>query len=99
MPLNQHDIHNRHREFSDPASGDLPCAVPEYRRLISGWRCAAQVVVFFDLERFLDPAQLERSSSPELNPITGGLPDTRFPRPKRGFNFGQHGLRAMCYGA
>jgi galactose mutarotase-like enzyme len=66
--------------------------VPERGGLVVGWRCSGQERLYFDAERFADPAKSVRGGIPVLFPVCGNLPDGvlmlpqgRFPMPQHGF--------------
>lgn len=63
-----------HWQFRHPGSGDLLRVVPERGGLVTGWRCADQELLYFDAERFRDPALSVRGGIPVLFPICGNLP-------------------------
>jgi len=71
-----------HWEFTAP-HGDLLRLVPERGGLVTGWCCGGREVLYFDAERFADPALSVRGGMPVLFPICGGLPGS--PLPQHGF--------------
>lgn len=81
-----------HWSFEDPNSGDLLRLVPERGGLVTGWRCRSDEILYFDAERFADPAKSVRGGIPVLFPICGGLPDNRLPLPQGTFELPQHGF-------
>ena len=83
MALIRRDTPYPHWEFADPGSGDQLRVVPERGGLVTGWRCGGEEILYFDAERFADPAQSVRGGIPVLFPICGGLPDS--PLPQHGF--------------
>jgi len=92
MDLTQRNSPYPHWEFSDPVSGDLLRVVPERGGLISGWCSQDRELLYFDAERFADPALSVRGGIPVLFPICGGLPDNQLPLPQGAFTLGQHGF-------
>lgn len=92
MALTQRTSPYSHWEFSDPSSGDLLRVVPERGGLISGWSCQGRELLYFDAERFADPALSVRGGIPVLFPICGGLPHNTLPLPQGDFTLGQHGF-------
>lgn len=72
-----------HWLFTDPATGDRLRLVPERGGLITGWECGGRERLYFDQQRFADPALSVRGGIPVLFPICGGLPD--HPLPQHGF--------------
>jgi galactose mutarotase-like enzyme len=86
----QHPYH--HWEFEASGSGDLLRLVPERGGLVTGWRCRGEEILYFDAERFADPALSVRGGIPVLFPICGGLPDNRLPLPQGTFVLEQHGF-------
>ena len=83
MPLIHRDTPYPHWEASDPLTGDLLRVVPERGGLVTGWRSGGEEILYFDDERFADPAKSVRGGIPVLFPICGGLPDS--PLPQHGF--------------
>jgi D-hexose-6-phosphate mutarotase len=69
------------------AHGDRLRIVPERGGLVTGWRCLGpwgeREMLYFDAERFADPAKSVRGGIPVLFPICGGLPGS--PMPQHGF--------------
>ncbi|MFO8238141.1 MAG: galactose mutarotase [Prochlorococcaceae cyanobacterium] len=92
MVLVQRETPYPHWEFSDPGSGDLLRLVPERGGLISGWRSGGRERLYFDLERFRDPALSVRGGIPVLFPICGGLPGGVLSLPQGRFPMAQHGF-------
>ncbi|MEY3930180.1 MAG: hypothetical protein RLZZ516_1890 [Cyanobacteriota bacterium] len=74
------------------ASGDQLRLVPERGGLISGWRCGGVERLYFDAERFADPALSVRGGIPVLFPVCGNLPDNRLVLPQGTFTLPQHGF-------
>ncbi len=70
-------------EFVAP-HGDRLQVVPERGGLVTGWRCQGpwgeRELLYFDAERFADPAQSVRGGIPVLFPICGGLPGSALPQ-------------------
>jgi len=83
MALIQRVLPYPHWEWSDQANGDLLRVVPERGGLVTGWRSGGDEILYFDAERFADPAKSVRGGIPVLFPICGGLPDS--PLPQHGF--------------
>jgi len=81
-----------HWEWGDPAGGELLRVVPERGGLVTGWRSGGREVLYFDAERFADPAQSVRGGIPVLFPICGGLPGDALPLPQGTFSLPQHGF-------
>ena len=74
------------------ANGDQLRLVPERGGLISGWRCGGLERLYFDAERFADPALSVRGGIPVLFPVCGNLPDNRLVLPQGTFTLPQHGF-------
>jgi D-hexose-6-phosphate mutarotase len=83
MTLVQHADPYPHWLFTDPATGDRLRLVPERGGLITGWECGGHERLYFDQQRFADPALSVRGGIPVLCPICGGVPD--HPLPQHGF--------------
>ena len=92
MALIRRDSPYPHWEFAHPDSGDLLRLVPERGGLVTGWRCSGREVLYFDAERFADPAQSVRGGIPVLFPICGGLPNNQLPLPQGTVELPQHGF-------
>ena len=100
MALIRRDSPYPHWEFQgsdpdphgDPAGADLLRIVPERGGLVTGWRCAGEEILYFDAERFADPAKSVRGGIPVLFPICGGLPNNQLPLPQGTFELPQHGF-------
>ena len=92
MALIRRDAPTATWEFEDPASGDRLQLVPERGGLVTGWRCDGQERLYFDAERFADPALSVRGGIPVLFPICGGLPGDQLPLPQGSFAMPQHGF-------
>jgi len=74
------------------ASGDQLRVVPERGGLVTGWRADGQERLYFDQERFADPAKSVRGGIPVLFPICGNLPGDRLELLQGGFPMAQHGF-------
>lgn len=81
-----------HWQFRHPGSGDLLRVVPERGGLVTGWRCADQELLYFDAERFRDPALSVRGGIPVLFPICGNLPAGQETLPGASEPLAQHGF-------
>ncbi|MFM8524400.1 MAG: galactose mutarotase [Cyanobacteriota bacterium] len=81
-----------HWQFQHPGSGDLLRVVPERGGLVTGWRCADQELLYFDAERFRDPALSVRGGIPVLFPICGNLPAGQDTLPGATGPLAQHGF-------
>ncbi|MCP9926942.1 galactose mutarotase [Cyanobium sp. CH-040] len=92
MVLVQRDAPYPHVEFRDSLDGDLLRVVPERGGLITGWRCGGRERLYFDQERFRDPALSVRGGMPVLFPICGGLPGGVLSLPEGSFQLPQHGF-------
>lgn len=92
MPLIRCDDPTATWEFEDPISGDRLQLVPERGGLVSGWRCAGEERLYFDADRFANPALSVRGGIPVLFPICGGLPGDQLPLEQGTFPMPQHGF-------
>ena len=92
MALQHRDVPYPHWQFEDPASGDRLQVVPERGGLITGWRCHGRELLYFDQQRFADPALSVRGGIPVLFPICGDLPENRLCLPQGNFTLPQHGF-------
>ncbi|QEY32450.1 galactose mutarotase [Synechococcus sp. RSCCF101] len=89
--LTRHQDPYPHWAFETP-SGDRLRLVPERGGLLSEWRCGGREILYFDRERFADPAKSVRGGMPILFPICGNLPGDRLPLPQGEFHLPQHGF-------
>ncbi|MEB3209443.1 MAG: galactose mutarotase, partial [Synechococcus sp.] len=78
--------------FHDPRSGDSLALVPERGGLVTGWTCGGRPMLYFDAQRFADPAASVRGGIPVLFPICGGLSGGTLPLPQGSFPMPQHGF-------
>ncbi len=96
MALSLENAPYAHWQFRHPGSGDLLRVVPERGGLVTGWRCGDQELLYFDAERFRDPAQSVRGGIPVLFPLCGNLPSGQDTLPGASEPLVQHGFaRAM----
>ena len=79
MPLIQRSDPYPHWLFT-ASHGDALRLVPERGGLVTGWCCDGREQLYFDAERFADPALSVRGGIPVLFPICGGLPGSRLPQ-------------------
>lgn len=91
MTLLQRDAPFPHWEFT-AAGGDQLRVVPERGGLVCGWRCGGVERLYFDAERFADPAKSVRGGIPILFPVCGNLPGNRLVLPQGTFPLAQHGF-------
>jgi galactose mutarotase-like enzyme len=91
MTLLQRDTPFPHWQFT-AANGDQLRLVPERGGLVCGWRCGGQEQLYFDAERFADPAKSVRGGIPVLFPVCGNLPDGQLELPQGRFAMAQHGF-------
>ena len=92
MPLQRCLEPYPHWLFLDPLSGDSLRIVPERGGLVTGWRCGGREMLYFDAERFADPALSVRGGMPVLFPICGNLPGDLLTLPAGSFHLPQHGF-------
>ena len=67
------------------ANGDQLRVVPDRGGLVTSWVCGGQERLYFDAERFADPAKSVRGGIPVLFPICGNLPEGSYTLPQHGF--------------
>ncbi len=91
MTLIQRAVPFPHWEFTAPG-GDQLRVVPERGGLLTGWRCGGVERLYFDAERFADPAKSVRGGIPVLFPVCGNLPDGQLHLPQGDFAMPQHGF-------
>ena len=92
MTFRQQSAPYAHWEFVHPVSGDRLRVVPERGGLVTEWLCNGRDVLYFDQERFADPAKSIRGGIPVLFPICGNLPGDRLPLTSGDFTLKQHGF-------
>ena len=92
MTFRQQSAPYAHWEFVHPSSGDRLRIVPERGGLVSEWRCNGREVLYFDQERYADPAKSIRGGIPVLFPICGNLPDDTLPLASGTTTLRQHGF-------
>ena len=92
MTLTQHETPYPHWEFVHPDSADRLRVVPERGGLVTEWICGGRELLYFDRERFKDPAKSVRGGIPVLFPICGDLPGDLLPLPAGEFKLKQHGF-------
>ena len=74
------------------ANGDQLRVVPERGGLVTGWVSGGEERLYFDAERFTDPAKSVRGGIPVLFPICGNLPGNRLDLPQGSYTLAQHGF-------
>jgi galactose mutarotase-like enzyme len=74
------------------AAGDQLRVVPERGGLVTSWVCEGRERLYFDAERFADPAKSVRGGIPVLFPICGNLPGDTLVLPRGTFPMAQHGF-------
>ncbi len=74
MTLTQQIAPYPHWEYIHPDNGDCLRIVPERGGIVTEWRCGDRDVLYFDQDRFADPAKSIRGGIPVLFPICGNLP-------------------------
>jgi len=92
MTLTQQSSPYAHWEYVHPETGDRLRIVPERGGLVSEWRCNGREVLYFDQERYADPAKSIRGGIPVLFPICGNLPGDVLPLASGDYNLQQHGF-------
>ena len=66
--------------------------VPSCGALVTSWVCEGRELLYFDEERFADPAKSVRGGIPVLFPICGNLPGNRLDLPQGSYTLAQHGF-------
>ena len=74
------------------ANGDQLRIVPERGGLVTSWVSGGEERLYFDVERFTDPAKSVRGGIPVLFPICGNLPGNRLDLPQGSYTLAQHGF-------
>jgi galactose mutarotase-like enzyme len=73
-------------------SGDRLNVVPGRGGLLAGWQCNGVERLYFDADRFADPAKSVRGGIPVLFPVCGNLPGDRLVLPEDSYPMPQHGF-------
>ena len=92
MTFRQQSAPYAHWEYVHPSSGDRLRIVPERGGLVSEWLCNGREVLYFDQERYADPAKSIRGGIPVLFPICGNLPGDSLPLASGTYTLKQHGF-------
>ena len=92
MTFRQQSAPYAHWEFVHPSSGDRLRVVPERGGLVTEWLCNGRDMLYFDQERYADPAKSIRGGIPVLFPICGNLPNDCLPLASGDFTLKQHGF-------
>ncbi|WP_170953647.1 galactose mutarotase [Synechococcus sp. UW179A] len=92
MTFRQQSAPYPHWEFVNPSRGDRLRVVPERGGLVTEWSCNGREMLYFDQERFADPAKSIRGGIPVLFPICGNLPNDCLPLASGDFTLKQHGF-------
>ena len=66
MTLTQQTAPYAHWEYLHPETGDRLRIIPERGGIVSEWRCGEREVLYFDQERYVDPAKSIRGGIPVL---------------------------------
>ena len=74
------------------ASGDIIRVDAERGGLVTSWVCRGKERLYFDADRFADPAKSVRGGIPVLFPICGNLPRNRLDLPQGSYTLAQHGF-------
>ena len=74
MTLTQQTAPYAHWEYIHPQQAIVCGSFPERGGIVSEWRCGERGVLYFDQERYADPAKSIRGGIPVLFPICGNLP-------------------------
>ncbi len=81
-----------HWQFIKDDSGDSLSIVPERGGLITEWFCNGRNLLYFDHDRYLDPAKSIRGGMPVLFPICGNLPGDLLVIEGKNYELSQHGF-------
>ena len=92
MTFRQQSAPYAHWEYVHPSSGDRLRVVPERGGLVTEWLCNGREMLYFDQERYADPAKSIRGGIPVLFPICGNLPNDCLPLASGDFTLKQHGF-------
>jgi len=92
MTFRQQSAPYAHWEYVNPSSGDRLRVVPERGGLVTEWLCNGREMLYFDQERYADPAKSIRGGIPVLFPICGNLPNDCLPLASGDFTLKQHGF-------
>ena len=78
--------------LSDQAAGARLEVVSDRGGLITRWQIQEQEILYFDAERFANPALSVRGGVPILFPICGNLPDNIYSHEGQTYTLKQHGF-------
>lgn len=78
--------------LSDQESGARVEIVPERGGMVTQWEIGDTQILYFDAERFTDPAKSVRGGIPILFPICGNLPDNTYSIDGQSYTLAQHGF-------
>lgn len=78
--------------LTDQDSGSRIEIVPERGGMVTEWTIGDTQILYFDAERFADPAKSVRGGIPILFPICGNLPDARYEVDGHFYELAQHGF-------
>lgn len=78
--------------LTDQDSGARVEIVPERGGMVTEWSINDQQILYFDADRFTDPAKSVRGGIPILFPICGNLPDNRYSVEGQSYELAQHGF-------
>jgi len=78
--------------LTDQTSGARVEIVPERGGIVTEWNIGDTQVLYFDAERFTDPAKSVRGGIPILFPICGSLPESTYKVDGQSYQLAQHGF-------
>lgn len=78
--------------LTDQESGSRVEIVPERGGMVTEWTINGAQILYFDAERFTDPAKSVRGGIPILFPICGNLPDATYQVEGQSYELAQHGF-------
>ena len=78
--------------LTDQDSGARAEIVPERGGMVTEWEIGETQILYFDAERFTDPAKSVRGGIPILFPICGNLPDNTYSVDGQSYTLAQHGF-------
>ena len=78
--------------LTDQKSGGRIEIVPERGGMVTEWSIGDRQILYFDAERFTDPAKSVRGGIPILFPICGNLPNATYEVEGQSYELAQHGF-------
>ena len=78
--------------LTDRDAGARVEIVPERGGMVTEWTLGDHQILYFDADRFADPAKSVRGGIPILFPICGNLPNNRYSVEGQSYELAQHGF-------